>query len=720
MSILRGQIQKVNQKKNPVGVGKKYTSLEFLELSEEDNVKKLANNSTYFPMLNINISDTNILVIDIDENISIEEIYKLFPILKNTYYTLGTTVGFHFYIYSKNIKNKLNQKIDCIKNVKGDFINRQIWEFPEKELYGNKLVSLTDKDLENIFINYPDNFVKNSTTKIEKVNEIKHDPFEYLEFTGDPKEVEEIVMNMPKKYADSYDDWIKIVSILKRYAIFDDLAETFSRQSKKYNHASFKVDYKYKANMKDYKIGTVYWYSKQNRTNFDKIKKKYLKKVESVAADNSFDIMNEEFNKQHFKVINKSMFCKYVDNRIYFFKKQSFIDSYSHLYYTAEIKDEESGEIVKKNFEFLPKWLKCNPTLRIYEDIDIYPNASLCPSNHFNLWTKFQVETYDKNYIQNEEGLDRILNHIKILCNHNEEVNDYVLDWIGHSLLYPEEKPGTLILFVSLEGCGKGLLFQFLRLLYGFDKVFETSNIGRDILGSHNAPMATAYMCILDEADYGSAKACSGMLKNMITEPTLTINPKGKDQIIVKSYHRFIGSTNNINAPMPTSKGDRRKLIIRCSDELCGDKVYGKEFARLIQSKNIQQTFYDYVVGRPNIDTFRSRDLPTTEYQTDIQELNKCYVRDYIELFVYNSSPTKQIVKSSNLFNDFQDNYLKEENVLDIKYTHKKFSLMISNLNIKGLTKKRENKGIVFVFDMKLMKESLGFDPNPQVDFLIE
>jgi hypothetical protein len=45
-----------------------------------------------------------------------------------------------------------------------------------------------------------------------------------------------------------------------------------------------------------------------------------------------------------------------------------------------------------------------------------------------------------------EKDIKILLNHIKILCNHEEDVYDYFINWIAQMIQYPATKT-TMILF---------------------------------------------------------------------------------------------------------------------------------------------------------------------------------------------------------------------------------------------------------------------------------
>ena len=76
-----------------------------------------------------------------------------------------------------------------------------------------------------------------------------------------------------------------------------------------------------------------------------------------------------------------------------------------------------------------------------------------------------------------------------------------------------------------------------------------------------NAPMANAFFVHLSELNKKSTYESEGRIKGLITDPALLVNLKGKDAISTTSYHRFVGATN-IDEPMDTHIGDRRKMMI--------------------------------------------------------------------------------------------------------------------------------------------------------------
>jgi hypothetical protein len=173
----------------------------------------------------------------------------------------------------------------------------------------------------------------------------------------------------------------------------------------------------------------------------------------------SFEKVTEEFEKQHCKIINRGIFIKQLQNDNVVMKSSDIRTSYCHLIYKKVKRIGYTTTYIDINF--INNWLNNNPTQRVYDDIGVYPNAELCPTNHFNMWRPFEME-YINEYQTKQTELDFILNHIKVLCNHDDVVFDYFIKWIAQMIQHPETKTNCPT-FISKEGAGKGTLMRLFK-----------------------------------------------------------------------------------------------------------------------------------------------------------------------------------------------------------------------------------------------------------------
>ena len=102
-----------------------------------------------------------------------------------------------------------------------------------------------------------------------------------------------------------------------------------------------------------------------------------------------------------------------------------------------------------------------------------------CPDDTYNLWTPFSMDLV-VDYVKKPDAIELFKKHVSILCNHEEPVVNYVIDWIADMIQNPERKSKMLV-FVSKQGAGKNLLLNMIRKMIGNKKVFESTDPARDV-----------------------------------------------------------------------------------------------------------------------------------------------------------------------------------------------------------------------------------------------
>jgi hypothetical protein len=419
-----------------------------------------------------------------------------------------------------------------------------------------------------------------------------------------------------------------------------------------------------------------------------------LDDVEEIDEHETYDYMKEEFEKTHFKIINKSFYIKEHNGNPIFMKKCNLVDSYEHLHF----KELDKEGNVKQN-SFIQAWTK-DPTIKSYVDIDTYPPPLKCPDNMYNLWVPFAMEKVEQ---YEQKDISVFLNHIKILCNHEEKTYDYFIKWLGQMIQYPADKT-IMILFQGAEGCGKGMLFKIIEYMIGNKKYLETTSPERDVWGQFNGLMASSFFVYLNELSKKQSMETEHRVKGLITDPNLQINTKGKDSISTTSYHRFCCSSND-EEPINTHKGDRRKMMVSASNELKGNFEYFNNLNKCIENVNFIKSFYEYLKSIPDLDKFNSIQIPMTEYQSILCELSitpiEAFVRDMIQ---DTPADVHELTYDSNELFDMFKCYLQKSNT---KYEVNliKFGVRLTNLKLNGISKEKGRVCNKKKFDVKLLKK---------------
>ena len=409
--------------------------------------------------------------------------------------------------------------------------------------------------------------------------------------------------------------------------------------------------------------------------------------------ENSFERLVNDFEKTHLKIVNKSLFVKHDNNNIIFLTQGQLKMSYSHLSYDVPVYNEKGNFTGFNTLPFINKWVGFTHNIRRKDDVDIYPNGKDCPDNIFNLWRPFAMELLTRPYTHKKIELEFILNHIKILCNHDENVYDYFIKWIAQMIQYPHIKT-IMPTFISGEGSGKGTLFKLFEKMLGGEKVFETTNPGRDVWGDFNGMMCNCFLVNLNELSKKDTLEAEGKIKGLITDNTLAINQKGIPQYKIKSYHRFITTTNK-EEPISSTNGDRRNLIIRSSDEKKGDYIYFETIYNYLEDNDVIRTCYDYFKGIEGMDKFKDISIPQTEYQTNLKELSRSPIEQWLECFTReHMNDCKECIEllGSEIYELFKN--WCNENGIKYEINALKLGVRLTNMNICGIYKgKHTNRG---------------------------
>lgn len=416
------------------------------------------------------------------------------------------------------------------------------------------------------------------------------------------------------------------------------------------------------------------------------------------APLNGFEKMVNQFEKTHSKIINNNVFIREYKDEYIVMSKNHIENAYSHMECVASITTK--GKKGKRSSSFIKEWFQY-PKMRTYDALGVYPSDIKCPENEFNLWKSFEMENVTK-WTHNEKGLQSILNHILILCNNDKNVADYFCLWIAQMIQFPSVKSNCPV-FISKEGAGKGSLLKLFTKMLGARKVFESTNPSRDVWGDFNGNMSNTFLVNLNEISKADTMKAEGYLKALITDDTIVINNKGVNSYPIKSYHRFIITTNNDEC-ITTTYDDRRKLIIRSSDELCGNKEYFNNLYSLLDDIDVIKSCYEYFKDLEGADTYNTLPIPFTEHQRILIEMAITPLERWVINFIEERNDnTEEVTETSkNCFQSF--NNWKLETHTNYEMNYNTFCCRLKK-NIQGIKTKKGRNENETVFDIQKIKQ---------------
>ena len=404
-----------------------------------------------------------------------------------------------------------------------------------------------------------------------------------------------------------------------------------------------------------------------------------------VAGAGPFFVMAAEFEKTHCKIVDSSMFVKKVED---YERLETDIVMFTESKLDISYKDKCFLEINPKSLQpmkvnFIKTWLNNNPAQLKFNSLAVYPPGTVCPPAAFNLWTKFAMEML-VIYEPNEAGCKLIRDHIRILCNNDEAVFNYIELWIAHLLQRPNEKSTTPVM-IGKPGSGKGSFVKFLTLMMGSSKVFETAEPSIYVWGNFNPLMASCYLVNLNELSKKEFNGCENRFKALQTDASITINGKNINPFKTTSYHKWLITSNNDNC-VDASNGQRRNTVIRGSDEKCGDKAYFTDLNRQLSDRNVIKTCFEYYRGL-DISDFLSMPMPDTEHQKDLQLLSRSHVESWLEWFTIKHIDDKEptiIMSGADALVSFRE-WCSEMKV-EYNTTDVKLGVAINMLKIPGIS----------------------------------
>lgn len=280
-------------------------------------------------------------------------------------------------------------------------------------------------------------------------------------------------------------------------------------------------------------------------------------------------------------------------------------------------------------------WLE-HPQRRQYLKVIFDP----CCQNpkFYNLWKGY--------YIQPQPGnCSLYLQHIQnVICNGDPTLYRYVLSWLADLVQNPNNKPGVAIVLKGNEGVGKGTFVQPLEKLYG--PHFKQISNSQQLVGKFNDHLKDCLVLFADEAYYAGDKASEGVLKALITEPFLMIEPKGKNAIRMTNKLRIIMASNN-DWVIPAHEGARRFLVLNVSDAHRNDHAYFQAIQNELNQGGYEALLHflqNYDLSGVNL-----RDVP----QTDALLEQKLLTLDSVELFWYERLQEGRLLPSHDQWEEF-------------------------------------------------------------------
>ena len=235
-------------------------------------------------------------------------------------------------------------------------------------------------------------------------------------------------------------------------------------------------------------------------------------------------------------------------------------------------------------------------------------------------------------------------------CVGDETLYNYFLQWQAWKCLHPYDKTGVCIIMTSEQGCGKGMwVHRFLgQRLFG-STYAQITNLDH-ITGRFNSILLGKCIINLDEStvtDRQGASEITALLKNLITEDSLVIEQKCKDQFYAPSFFDMIMTTNS-TCPVRVEPGDRRFFVLHVSSQYKNNHDYFQTLLDIINAADTPVLYYRHLLQIAD-SNFNPRAMPVTTAKQEMQSKARSKVAAFLQHICMQPSMLDLTVGSSDI-----------------------------------------------------------------------
>lgn len=430
---------------------------------------------------------------------------------------------------------------------------------------------------------------KGWTKKNKKVQKDSEDSFGSMKTSGQRNNSEGITELktwldlLPDHICDDRDEWVKIGAAIhhetdgsqKGFELFN----AWSKHSKKYKGhldtyarwKSYHKDQGIKNGSNCVTAGTI----------INKLKESgKWEKACKVITDKETKNIVELLNKRH-AVINLGGKCKILNEDKEDITFSSVADF--HSFYSNQLAVDLKNP--KKKISYSKIWMS-SKNRKQYNGIIFNPNLEVNKeTNQYNLWKGLALQPAKGSW-------DLFRDHIyTIIANSDEIISEWLLAWIARIIQKPGgDRPGTSIVLRGKQGTGKGIFVNTIGEFFG-DHFLQVAN-PIQVTGRFNSHLKAKLLVFVDEGFWAGDRKAEGVIKNIITEPYITIESKGFDIIRVRNYINLILASNS-DWVVPAGLEERRFFVLDIAESRQQDKKYFNKIVKQMNSGGKEAMLYD-------------------------------------------------------------------------------------------------------------------------------
>ncbi len=203
---------------------------------------------------------------------------------------------------------------------------------------------------------------------------------------------------------------------------------------------------------------------------------------------------------------------------------------------------------------------------------------------YYNMFRGFGVEPKKGDW-------SLLKDHIfEVVCGY-ESVFHWVMSWMARIVQDPGgTRPGTAIVLKGIQGCGKSCVINSMGKILGDHYLQITQQ--EQLTGRFNVHLKDAILVYCDEIIWGGDKRAEGILKGLVTEKNMMIEPKNKDAFTIHSHVNLMVSSNN-DWVIPAGLEERRFCVLHVQPDFAGNRKYFNELHRQLENGGYEAMMHD-------------------------------------------------------------------------------------------------------------------------------
>ncbi len=187
------------------------------------------------------------------------------------------------------------------------------------------------------------------------------------------------------------------------------------------------------------------------------------------------------------------------------------------------------------------------------------------PSDVHNLWQGFPLAAMAGN------AHEPLLAHLHDYVAATEAEYQFLLAWFADMIQRPGGRCNVHVVLRGEQGAGKTIFADYMAAIQG--SYFLRIADHNQLTGHFNAHLANRILINAEEAFWAGDKRAEGVLKNLCTSPTLTVEGKFQHPISYSNHARIL-ITSNENWVIPAAIGERRWAVFDVRGDHAKDREY--------------------------------------------------------------------------------------------------------------------------------------------------